>query len=145
MDDKQRETLQWLGEQYYEELRSLRTSEDNLFNLSTSLFLAGLGALTGVKGIVGASWSLEWRFLLALGVVGLTAIILVLAYLIRGNAARTAETLTNIVGKLGSDGTRTDLLGSLIVRNDGVLTFYVRWSALILLAFVLCGLIWLLG
>ncbi|HLY26790.1 MAG TPA: hypothetical protein VKQ72_10655 [Aggregatilineales bacterium] len=145
MEDKQRAGLQWLGEQYYEELRSLRTSEDNLFNWSTSLFLAGLGALTSLKGITGASWSIEWRFLLILGIGGLTAIIISLAYLIRRNSARTQDALAHIIGELGAGGTPADLPGSTLVKNDAQLAFYVRWSALILLGLVLLGLIWLLG
>jgi hypothetical protein len=145
MDDKQSEGLQWLGEQYYEELRSLRTSEDNLFNWSTSLFLAGLGALTSLKGITGGSWTPEWRFLLIVGVGGLTAIILTLANFIRRNSARTQDALAHIIAQFGSGGTPADLPGSPLVKSDAQLAFYVRWSALGLLGLILLGLIWLLG
>src|SRR5258707_3007053 len=83
MEQERRETLQWLGNQHFEEQRSLRTAEESLFNWSMSLFLAGLGALTSLKGLSNADWSVLWRLLVDVGVAGLVVAVLLLPPLIR--------------------------------------------------------------
>src|SRR5579859_6220610 len=99
MDDDQRKTLQWLADQHFEEQRALRTAEDNLFNWSTSIFLASLGALTSFKA-TGAQWNGSWLFLLIVGFIVIILVILLLAYLIRRNYVRNQEALSKIMTNL---------------------------------------------
>ncbi len=145
MEQERRETLQWLGNQHFEEQRSLRTAEESLFNWSMSLFLAGLGALTSLKGLSNADWSVLWRLLVDVGVAGLIVAVLVLAVLIRRNAERNRKALSHIISELGQSGTPLDLPGSSEVRMDDEMFFYIRWGAFALIGVIMLGLVWLLG
>jgi len=145
MNEEQLKTLQWLGEQHFEEQRALRASEENLFSWSSSIFLGGLGALTGLKGLSDASWSATWRLLLIFGIIVLICVILLLAYLIHRNAERNQAALTSIMTQVRQTGAAINLP---VVADDRVtreLYFFVRWGALAMLGLVTMALVWLLG
>jgi RsiW-degrading membrane proteinase PrsW (M82 family) len=145
MNEEQLKTLQWLGDQHFEEQRSLRSAEENLFNWSSSIFLAGLGALTSLKGISDASWSPLWRLLLILGVIALVFVILFLAYLLHRNIDRNQDALANIMAQLRQTGAAMNIPLVADSKVDRELFFYLRWSALVVLGAVLIALVWLLG
>src|SRR5438309_6996212 len=128
MDPDQRKTFQWLAEQHFEEQRSLRAAEDNLFNWSASIFLAGFGALTGLRGLTEARWGLWWRMLIMFGVLAILLAILLMAYLIHRKYEQNEGAVADIVGQLNSSPSRpkTDV-------SEDKLFFYVRWGALSLL------------
>jgi hypothetical protein len=140
MDPEQRKTVQWLAEQRYEEQRSLRAAEDNLFNWSSSLFLAGFGALTGLRGLSEARWGLWWRLLIMLGILAILLAILLMAYLIHRKYEQTEAALADVVAQLDTSPARpkTDIA-------EDKLFFYVRWGALSLMGLVTLGLVWMLG
>ncbi len=140
MDPEQRKTLQWLADQHFEEQRSLRAAEDNLFNWSSSLFLAGFGALTGLRGLSEGRWSIWWRMFVMLGVVAILLAILLMAYLTRLKYEKNDAELADIVGQLNVIPARQ----TRDVSEDR-LFFYVRWGALTLLGLITLGLVWLLG
>ena len=147
MDEERLKTLRWLAEQRFEEKRSLRATEDNLFNWSSTIFLAGFGALTGIKGMASPAntvgWGFTWRLLLILGVIAIVGVILFMAFLIRRNYDRNEESLASILVQLG-EGTM-NLPPQTEPLADSQLFFYARWSGLVALALVSLGLIWLLG
>jgi hypothetical protein len=145
MNEDQFKTLQWLGQQHFEEQRSLRGAEENLFNWSSSIFLAGLGALTSLKGVSNASWSPLWRLLVILGVVALIFVILFLAYLIHRNIDRNQDALASIMAQLRQSGTAMNIPIVAEGKIDRELFFYLRWSALVVLGAVMVALVWLLG
>jgi hypothetical protein len=139
MNNPQEPTLQWLAEQHFEEQRSLRSAEDNLFNWSSSVFLAGLGALTSLKGLAtSAEWGVLWRVFLMFAVAVVIGVILSMAYLIRRNYDQNARELQQILGQIRPYPARTGTL-------DTELFFYLRWSALAALGGVTLVLIWMLG
>jgi RsiW-degrading membrane proteinase PrsW (M82 family) len=139
MNNPQEPTLQWLAQQHFEEQRSLRNAEDNLFNWSTSVFLAGLGALTSLKGFSTGSWDLWWRLFLMLAVVVVIGVILSMAYLIRRNYNQNAQELQQVLSQIRPTGSaRTGAL-------ETELYFYLRWSALAALGGVTLILLWMLG
>ena len=145
MNEEQFKTLQWLGQQHFEEHRSLRAAEENLFNWSSSIFLAGLGALTSLKGFGNGSWSPLWRLLLIFGVVALIFVILFLAYLIHRNIDRNQDALAGIMNYLRQTGTAMNLPVVTEGKIDRELFFYLRWSALVVLGAVMVAMVWLLG
>ena len=139
MNNPQEPTLQWLAQQHFEEQRSLRNAEDNLFNWSTSVFLAGLGALTSLKGFSSGSWDLLWRLFLMLAVMVVVGVILSMAYLIRRNYNQNAQELQQVLAQIRPAGSaRTGAL-------ETQLFFYLRWSALAALGGVTLILLWMLG
>jgi len=144
MDDDQRKTLQWLADQHFEEQRALRTAEENLFNWSTSIFLASLGALTSLKA-TGAQWSGNWLFLLTVGIVVVILVILLLAYLIRRNYVRNQEALSQIMTSLSRGSVPMDIPGQVESVTNSALFFYLRWAAVAAIGIVAVGLISLLG
>jgi len=144
MDDDQRKTLQWLADQHFEEQRALRTAEENLFNWSTSIFLASLGALTSLKA-TGAQWSGNWLFLLTVGIVVVILVILLLAYLIRRNYVRNQEALSQIMTSLSRGNVPMDIPGQVESVTNSALFFYLRWAAVAAIGIVAVGLISLLG
>jgi Flp pilus assembly protein TadB len=145
MDAEQQKSLQWLGDQHFEEQRALRASEDNLFNWATSVFLAALGALTTLRGVSDASWGILWRLLVMAGVVGIDGVILLMAYLIRRNYERNQAALAEVMDRLKQTG----LPGYAPARMDNAsgdrLYFYLRWSAVGALGLIALVLVWLLG
>jgi RsiW-degrading membrane proteinase PrsW (M82 family) len=140
MDPEQRKTLQWLAEQHYEEQRSLRAAEDNLFNWSSSIFLAGFGALTGLRGLSDARWGLWWRLLIILGVLAILLAILLMAYLIHRKYEQHEVDVAQIVSQLNAAPSRPK-----VDNSEERLFFYVRWGALSLMGLVTLGLVWMLG
>ena len=144
MDDDQRKTLQWLADQHFEEQRALRTAEDNLFNWSTSIFLASLGALTSFKA-TGAVWSGTWLLLLIVGVIAVILVILLLAYLIHRSYVRNQESLSRILTNLSRGGVPMDVPGQVESVTSSALFFYLRWAAVAAIGIVTIGLISLLG
>lgn len=144
MDDDQRKTLQWLADQHFEEQRALRTAEDNLFNWSTSIFLASLGALTSFKA-TGAQWSGTWLFMLTIGVIVIILVILLLAYLIRRSYVRNQEALSKIMTSLSRGNIPMDIPGQVEAVTNSALFFYLRWAAVVAIGVVAVGLISLLG
>jgi len=144
MDDDQRKTLQWLADQHFEEQRALRTAEDNLFNWSTSIFLASLGALTSFK-VTGAQWSGTWLFLLIIAVIVIILVVLLLAYLIRRNYVRNQEALSKIMTSLSRGNIPMDIPGQVESVTNSALFFYLRWAAVAAIGVVAVGLISLLG
>jgi hypothetical protein len=145
MEQEHRETLQWFGEQQFEEKRSLRTREEALFNWSMSLFFAGLGALTSLKGFSGAGWSAVWRLLVDLGVLSLIIAVLVMAFLIHRDVERNRKALSRTLSELSPTAPPRVLPDSAEVRMDDEIFFYVRWGAFVLLGAITLGLVWLLG
>ncbi len=144
MDDDQRKTLQWLADQHFEEQRALRTAEDNLFNWSTSIFLASLGALTSLKA-TGAQWGTMWLLLLTIGVIAVILVILFLAYLIHRNYMRNQEALSYILTNISRGGVPIDVPGQVESVTSSALFFYLRWAAVAAIGIVAVGLISLLG
>ncbi|MEP7285268.1 MAG: hypothetical protein ABI947_05815 [Chloroflexota bacterium] len=141
MDNASHTSLQWLAQQHFEEQRSLRSAEDNLFNWATSLFFAGLGALTTLKGFSGGNWTLIWRLLLMIGVLGFDGTILMMAYLMRRSYQRNQRELASIIVQI----TPVNLSKSGAGLDEGQLFFYLRWSAVGGLGFITLCLIWMLG
>ena len=141
MDQPNQTPLNWLADQLFEEQRSLRSSEEQLFNWSTSLFLAGLGALTGLRGIADATWSLTWRITLIIGVVIIIGAILVMAYLIRRGYDRNQAELVRILSQI----IPTRPIQRLEPAAESQLFFYLRWGSLAAIGLVTIGLIYLLG
>jgi len=140
VDDERRQHLKWLADQYITEQRNLRAAEDNLFNWATSLFFAGLGALTGLRGMTDRGWGLTWRLLIMLGLIAIVSVILLMAYLIRRNYEQTQAALADVSRQLYPADAPTYL------SNTGDKQFfYVRWGALGVLGVVTLGLVWLLG
>ena len=139
MSDLTQNPLQWLAEQHFEEQRTLRNAEENLFNWTSSLFLAGLGALTGIRGMnANMSWDFWWRIFIIGGVAAFIGIILILAYLIRQSYLRNNQELGNILAQIQVPAPKHD--GA---ANE--LFFYIRWSALVALGVVTVALVWMLG
>lgn len=141
MDDNQRKTLQWLADQQFSEQQSLRNAEDSLFNWSTSLFLAGFGALTGIKGATSASWGPLWRLLIMVGVACMIVAILLLASLLRTRQQNSQYRLSEIL-RLLSASSPVPLPAPTTADN---LFFYVRWGALGVIGTVTVILVWMLG
>jgi hypothetical protein len=145
MDAEQQKSLQWLGDQHFEEQRTLRASEDNLFNWATSIFLAALGTLTGLRGVTDTRWGVLWRLLVMAGVLGIDGVILLMAYLIRRNYERNQAALAEVMDRLKQAG----LPGYAPARMDYAagdrLYFYLRWSVVGALGLIALCLIWLLG
>ena len=140
MDDQQRSTLQWLSQQYFEEMRSLRSAEDNLFNWASSTLLGALGALTGLRAINGDGWSFWWRLLLWGGVIAAVGAILTMAYLIHRNYRRHEEKVMRILAQV--DPNSADLVNTVPEEELG---FYIRWGAILVLGLVILGLVYMLG
>jgi hypothetical protein len=139
MSDSPQNPLQWLAEQHFEEQRTIRNAEENLFNWTSSIFLAGLGALTGIRGMQSTmSWDLWWRMFIIAGVAAFISIILIMAYLIRRSYLRNNAELASILSQLRVPTPQHDTAG-----NE--LFFYVRWSALVALGIVTVALVWMLG
>ncbi len=145
MDGEPQKTLQWLGDQHFEEQRALRASEDNLFNWATSLFLAGLGALTTLRGISGAQWSLTWRLLLIVAIMGIDGVILLMAYLIHLNYERNLVALAAVKRQLGQVSAGESVSASMDYTQGERYIFYLRWGIVGALGFITIVLIWLLG
>jgi hypothetical protein len=139
MADLTQNPLQWLADQHFEEQRTLRNAEENLFNWTTSLFLAGLGALTGIRGMNGdMSWNFWWRIFLIGGVAAFIGIILIMAYLIRNSYVRNSAEIGKILSQLQVPTPQYD-------ASANELFFYIRWSALVALGVVTVALVWMLG
>ena len=145
MDQERRDTLQWLGNQHFKEAQSIRDSEESLFNWSMSIFFAGLGALTTLKGVSDGSWSALWRILIDVGVACLIAAVLFLAFLIHRKAERNRKALAHVVSELGQSGSPLDLPSSAEGRMDNELFFFVRWGAFAAIGVIMLGLVWMLG
>jgi hypothetical protein len=145
MDADQQKSLQWLGDQHFEEQRTLRASEDNLFSWATSIFLAALGALTTLRGVSDATWSMLWRVLVMVGVIGIDGVILLMAYLIRRNYERNQAALADVMERFKQAG----LPGYAPLRMDYAsgdrLYFYLRWGVVGALGLIALVLVWLLG
>ena len=144
MEPETQKSLQWLGEQYYEELRSLRAAEDNLFSWATSLFLAGFGVLTGFKGMTGGAWSVRWRLTIMVGLLVIDGVILLMAYLIRRNYELNQTALGGIVAQLRQFGAPTNPVQGTDVISDR-LYFYLRWGAVAAMGLITLALVWMLG
>ncbi len=145
MDGEPQKTLQWLGDQHFEEQRALRAAEDNLFNWATSLFLAGLGALTTLRGISNAAWSVTWRLLLIVAIMGIDGVILLMAYLIHLNYERNLHALAAVKRQLGQFGAAESVSASMDYTQGERFIFFLRWSIVGALGFIMILLIWLLG
>ena len=145
MDDERRQHLKWLADQYITEQRNLRAAEDNLFNWATSLFFAGLGALTGLRGMTDRGWGLTWRLLVMLGLLAIVSVILLMAYLIRRNYEQTQAALTEVSKQLYPSDVPAYLPVQAGYAAGQRQVFYVRWGALGVLGAVILGLVWLLG
>jgi hypothetical protein len=145
MEAEQQKSLQWLGDQHFEEQRALRASEDSLFAWATSMFLAALGALTTLRGATDTRWSLLWRLLVMVGVIGIDGVILLMAYLIRRNYERNQAALAEVMQRFNQAG----LPGYAPLRADYAsgdrLYFYLRWGVVGALGLIALALVWLLG
>ncbi len=145
MDEERRQHLKWLADQYITEQRNLRAAEDNLFNWSISLFFAGLGALTGLRGMTDRGWGLTWRLLIMLGLIAIVTVILLMAYLIRRNYEQTQAALADVATQLNPSGAPAYLPVQAGYASGEKQYFYVRWGALGVLGVVTLGLVWMLG
>jgi hypothetical protein len=134
-------SLTWLANQLFEEQRSLRNAEDQLFNWSSSVFLAGLGALTGLRGFADASWGWMWRILLMIAVVVVIGAILMMAYLTRRSYDRNQEQLASILTQINP----ARPIQRLEPIGESQMIFYLKWGSLGAIGLVTLGLIWLLG
>ncbi len=145
MDGEPQKTLQWLGDQHYEEQRALRSSEDNLFNWATSLYVAGLGALTTLRGVTDAAWNVTWRLLLIVAILGITGVILLMAYLIHLNYERNLIALAAVKRQLGQVSATENVAASMDYTQGERFIFFLRWSIIGALGLITVILIWLLG
>jgi hypothetical protein len=140
MDDHHRQILQWLSDQYFTEISSLESTEDNLFTWAISTMLAASGALTSLKGFASNSWGWTWRLLLIFGLIACIGAILVMAFLIHVKAEnhrrRAAEVLRQIDPLLAEAPRATPANPFL---------FYMRWGGVTALGLVVIVLITLLG
>jgi len=82
MNDDQQRNLQWLSEHQIQELRSARETEEKLFSWATSIFLTGVGLLTGLRGTNG-SWGWLWRVIVMFAILSVVGTILLMAFLLR--------------------------------------------------------------
>jgi hypothetical protein len=136
-------SLKWLADQTFQEVRALRSAEDNLFSWAMSIFLGAFGALTGLRGMTVMSWSIPWRLLVILGLIAAVGVILLMAFLIRRNYDTNREALANIFRRLG----QADLYPA---SNTGMLSSdnlvcYLRWGGFAALGVISLFLVWLLG
>jgi hypothetical protein len=136
-------SLKWLADQTFQEVRALRSAEDNLFSWAMSIFLGAFGALTGLRGMTTASWSLSWRLLVILGLIAAVGVILLMAYLIRRNYDTNREALANIFRRLGQ-GDLYPMSNTGMASNDS-LVFYLRWGGFAALGVISLFLVWFLG
>src|SRR5258706_4746768 len=133
--------LQWLGDQYFAEQRSLRAAEDQLFSWAASIFVGGFGALTGLRGISNAQWGFWWRIIVMVGIVAVIGVILLMAYLIRRNQDQVQAALNDVIAQLPQAGAARP--HALAVTDK--LYFYVRWGGVGFMGLVTLILIWRLG
>jgi len=145
MDPEQQKNLQWLGDQHFEEQRALRAAEDNLFNWSSSLFLAGFGALTGFRGLSTGTWGFWWRVFVILGVLALLGAILLMAYFLHRKYEQNQVVLADIVGRLSQSGQSLSPARPTLGLSDDMLYFYLRWGALTVMGLITLVLVWMLG
>jgi hypothetical protein len=145
MGPEQQKNLQWLGDQHFEEQRALRAAEDNLFNWSSSLFLAGFGALTGFRGLSAAQWGFWWRVFVIIGVLALLGAILLMAYLIHRKYEQNQVALADIVARLNQSGQPPSPSRQTTGGGDDMLVFYLRWGALAVMGLITLVLVWMLG
>jgi hypothetical protein len=134
-------SLTWLADQQFQEQRSLRAAEDQLFNWSTSLFVAGLGALTGLRGLADAVWSWQWRMILIGAVAVIIGTIIAMASLIHRNYNRNHDELSQLLSQI-NPARPTQRLESFA---ESQLFFYLRWGSLGIIGLVTITLIYLLG
>src|SRR4051812_24196465 len=80
-----RQTLQWLAAEHFNELRDLKATDERLFNWAVTVFLAGFGALSGLRMASSAAWSLPWRATLWIGILIVILGILLVARRVRRN------------------------------------------------------------
>ncbi len=145
MDPEQQRTLQWLGDQHFEEQRALRTAEDNLFNWSSSILLAGFGALTGLRGISAASWGFWWRVCIMIGVAIIVGAILLMAYLLRNKVEQNQAALADIIRQLNQAGMPLSRSAQAMDVTGDRLIFFLRWGALGAMGLITLALVWMLG
>jgi hypothetical protein len=139
MNDDQRYQLEWLGNHYAEERRTLRTAEDSLFNWAASVFLAGLGTLTGFRGFADRSWGLGWRLIAMFGIAATMGVILFMAFLLRRKYEGVHGALMSLMSRQG-----TAIPPELMLTDDRTY-FYIRWGGVGLLGLIVVVLIWMLG
>lgn len=147
MDGETQNSLTWLGDHQYEELRALRAAEDNLFNWATSMFLAGFGALTGLRGLTEARWGLNWRLMIIIGLALIDGVILMLAYLNRMNLERSQAALSRILAQLPQTSAATAEREQYSVSSQTAdrLYFYLRWGVVGFMGLITIVLVWMLG
>jgi hypothetical protein len=137
MNDDQLSSLQWIREQQIFELRSSREAEEKLFSWATSIFLAGLGLLTGLRGTNG-SWSFLWRIVVMFGVVSVIGSILVMAFLLRRKQTLVHSSLARSITQFNQPPFNE-------IDSTDQIFFLIRWGAVGLLGLVTLSLVWMLG
>jgi hypothetical protein len=130
--------LQWFLEKQLEGQRHLRDTEDNLFNLTITLFLASLGTTTTLKGVTDAAWSVQWRILLLFAVAAVIGGILLMALLLHNGQEKAQHEIDRLAAQL-APGVPVNL------NTLNPLLFYVRWGAVTVMGVVTLLLIWQLG
>ncbi len=137
MNQEQQLTMQWLADHHISELRSIREAEDSLFSWATSIFLAGFGILTGLRGMDNI-WSTRWRLVVMFGIIVVVGAILLMAFLLRRKYDLNQSALSRLIAQLNQP------IFSQIDSTDRAF-FFVRWGAVGVLGLVMLGLIWMLG
>jgi len=140
MDEHRRQLLQWLSDQYFEEISTLQANEDHLFTWSVSTLMASLGALTGLRGIADGHWSVIWRLLLWGGLIAALLAILFMAYLLNSRAEQHRRDAAQVLAQIDPL-----LEQAPRARPGDVLLFYVRWGVVLAIGIVVLMLIYLLG
>jgi hypothetical protein len=145
--ERRRETLQWLANEHFNEQRNLQATDEKLFNWALTVFMAGFGALSGLRTMSTGSWSLSWRLVLWLGVGFVMGGILLVASQVRRNFEQNERELTNIVGQLVQMADDPPLARPLWETNraESRQGFYLRWGAVSVLAVATVVLIGLMG
>jgi hypothetical protein len=138
--DKNEENLRWLVDQLFQEISTLRDTEERLFTWASSTMFATLGVLTGLRGLSNGAWSLTWRFILWFGVVAGMGAVLHQAYLLYNRAVghrREAVELLQTIDPILAQAPRAQPVDSLF--------FFLRWGSIALMGAGILALIYLLG
>jgi hypothetical protein len=147
LEERRRQTLQWLAAEHFNEQRSLQATDEKLFNWAVTVFLTGFGALSGLRTASDVSWGWNWRLVLWVGIVIVIIGILMVAYRVRRNYEQNQRELANIVSQLVQLPDEVALVPPLweTSRSEDRTGFYLRWAAVAALGVVFIVLIGMMG
>ncbi len=147
LEERRRQTLQWLAAEHFNEQRSLQATDEKLFNWAVTVFLTGYGALSGLRMASSTPWAWTWRMALWVGIVIVIVGILMVAYRVRRNYEQNQKELANIVSQLVQLPDEVALVPPLweTSRSEDKLGFYLRWGAVAALGVVFIVLVGMMG